>query len=356
MTVAAAEPRAAEIAVARRTASALDAVVRGQHASGEILAYRRDRHGNHAQVRTPFVSACVHDALACFDPTSPHWLDGGLDMFPPQMVAAAARVVVEVRRRLRAFLLWQQESDGTWRAFGRGSGVDPDVSTTTAASLALAEGPGACNPARRELEIERVLEFGSVDGPFFTFLKPRHGGYGWLSDGGLPVVAFDRVVNAEVLRFLCLSRYAGGDEARRLAQWLLQEAAAPDARAGSPLYPNPVVFAFALAQAAEASSGTPWHADLVTAALACTRGLQDDAGGFGGPLSTAMGATALLRLGEDGAELDAAHAAVVRARGIDDSWPYEDYAVNGFGAPAWTTALALGFLARRAVAVAEVRM
>lgn len=328
---------------ARRLAHGFEAVARGQHPSGEMLSFRRDPAGNAVYVRSPFVSAFVHDALACFDPTSPGWLDDSPALFPDRLQHQVVRAAIDLRRRIRGFLIWQQEASGYWRFFGRGSGIDPDVNSTACATLALLEGHGVRSLSRWERPRALVLALRSApDGPFFTFLKPRRGGYGWLSDEGLPVVGFDRAVNAEVLRFLAR---LGHPEAGPLAAWLLRETAGAAARRGSPLYPNPVAFAYVLGRALE-EPAVPLRAPLAEALLGLLRDLQAPDGGFGGPLSDAMGASALLAVAPDGPELAAARLAVLRARGADDSWPYEDFVTHGFGAPAWSTALSIAFLAR----------
>ncbi len=334
---------------ARRLARGLDSVSRGQHPSGEMLSFRRDREGNYTYIRSPFLSTFVHDALACFDPTSPGWLDGSLELLPERSQARFVRTVVELRQRIRSFLIWQQEATGYWRFFGRGSGIDPDVNSTACASVALLEGHGVRSLTRWELQQSLILSFRSADGPFFTFLKPRQGGYGWLSDEGVPVVGFDRVVNAEVLRYLARVGRGATPEASSLADWLLGETTGTDALTGSPLYPNPVSFVYVLGRALEESDVPALNEALLRLVLR----LQQADGGFGGPLSTAMGATTMLTLGHRGSELDSARLAVLRARGSGDSWTYEDFVVHGFGAPAWTTALSMAFLARHHCATGE---
>jgi hypothetical protein len=138
-----ARPRASSADVfSRRLVLALDSVTRGQHPNGEMLSFRRDRDGNYTYVRSPFVSTFVHDALAFLDPTSPGWLDDGLDLFPHGLQSEVAHAISELRRRIRSFLMWQQDASGHWRFFGRGSGIDPDVNSTACASLALLEGHG----------------------------------------------------------------------------------------------------------------------------------------------------------------------------------------------------------------------
>ena len=73
---------------AQRLVRGLESVSRGQHPSGEMLSFRRDPEGNYEYVRSPFVSTFVHDALACFDPSSSGWLDGSLDLLPRAFTSA----------------------------------------------------------------------------------------------------------------------------------------------------------------------------------------------------------------------------------------------------------------------------
>jgi len=339
-------------AFARRLVQGLDAVIRGQHPSGEMLSFRRDSHGNYTYVRSPFVSAFVHDALACLDPTSAGWLDAGADVFPGNSHAGVVHAIAELRRRIRGFLIWQQEAAGYWRFFGRGSGIDPDVNSTACASLALVEGHGVRSLRRWERQQAVVASFRSAEGPFFTFLKPGRGGYGWLSDDGVPVVGFDATVNAEVFRYLC---HTGGGEADAtlfLAGWLLERVEELDADQGSPLCPNPVCFGFVLSRSLE-EPGAARGEEIGRALLERALRQQRPDGSFGGPLSTAMGASTLLALGHRGEELAAARLAVLRGRGSNDAWAYEDFVVHGFGAPAWSTALSTAFLVRHFCATGE---
>ena len=355
MNAVASPPRAgvsSTDAFARRMVGGLEAIIHGQHPSGEMLSFRRDRHGNYTYVRSPFVSTFVHDALACLDPTSPGWLDGGPDLFPARLRDEVLRAITQLRRRIRGFLIWQQEAGGYWRFFGRGSGIDPDVNSTACASIALLEGHGVRSVRRWERQQSLVGSFRSEDGPFFTFLKPRHGGYGWLSDEGLPVVGFDPVVNAEVLRFLARFGAGDGSAARFLVAWLLERVSEPAAEAGSPLYPNPLCFDFALGRSL-GEPDVPECGALRAAVLARTLRQQRPDGGFGGPLSTAMGASTLLALGHRGEELAAARLAVLRGRGANDVWAYEDFVVHGFGSPAWSATLSTAFLVRHYCATGE---
>lgn len=335
----------AALALGRRLAASLDFISHGQHPNGEIVAYRRDADGNYIYCRTPFTSAHVHEALSCFDPTSPGWLEGALRQLPEQAADWFAKTVQSLRQRIRSFLIWQQEPSSTWRFFGRGSGIDPDVNTTVRAAMALQESYACRSISRWEQQQKAVWSFQSREGPFYTFAKPGRGGYGWLDEGGFPVAGFDRVVNAEVLRYLCRLSLQSTPRAGATVEWLMGEIESGDLSAGTPLYPNPLSFMYALGRA-HAESGLPMAGRFIERLISALLALQGSTGDFGGPLSTAMGASALLDLGHRGAELERARLAVLRYLSPGGGWTYEDLVVHGFGSPAATTAASLEFLAR----------
>lgn len=335
----------AALALGRRLAASLEVISHGQHPNGEIVSYRRDADGNYMYCRSPFTSAFVHEALSCFDPGSPGWLEGGLRLVPNQAAAWFEKTVQALRRRTRGFLIWQQEPSAVWRFFGRGSAIDPDVSTTVGAAMALQEGYGCRSINRWDRQQKAVWSFQSPEGPFHTFIRPARGGYGWLDEDGRPVAGFDRVVNAEVLRYLCRLSLQATPRAGALIDWLTVEAEGGDLSVGTPLYPNPLSFIYILGRA-HAESGLPAAARFTERLLPALLALQRSKGDFGGPLSTAMGATALLDLGHKGGELELARLAVLRYMSPRAGWPYEDLVVQGFGAPASTTAASLQFLAR----------
>jgi hypothetical protein len=333
----------ARASVERRIVRSLRLVERCQRPDGEILAYRRDGQGNHIYCRTPLPSTLVHDALRCFDPTSAGWSEDSLEIVPTRARAPFLRTVVRVRRKIRAYLIWQQEPAGWWRFFGRGSGVDPDANTTACASLALLEGYGARSVSRWERQVAVLLSFRSTDGPFHTFRGPGSEGYGWLAADGRPVAGFDPVVNTAVLDCLC-AMCGRGDPAVR---WLVDDLLARGLPAATPLYPNPLVSAYA-ATRAWARHDLPGRERLAETVLPSLARAQTEAGDFGGPLRTALAATALLDLGYTGAHLDLARRAVLRGLHPDGGWPYEDLLVQGFGSPALTTAVSMACLARDA--------
>lgn len=347
VTEAPAEASSVRHTLGRRLLEGLAVVRHTQHPSGEIVSFRRDERGNHIYCRTPFVSAHVHDALALFDPTADGWVPGALDLVPPPQRVAFERSVTDLRARIRAFLLWQQEESGWWRFFGRGSGIDPDAATTACASVAVADTHGSRSLPRWERQHDVVIAFADGTGRFSTFLRPGFGGYGWMDGTGGPVLGVDRLVNMEVLRFLALTRFPDPAVVADLAAWLGAEIATGDLLVGTPLAPNPLTFVFVAARTL-AQTGLPGEG--VVAPLRAALSSLEGRPGLDGPLSAAMRATAMLDLGVEPRASERARLAVLRAVRPAGGWGYEDFVIHGFGSPALSAALSIAFLARHATA------
>jgi hypothetical protein len=319
-------------------------VARGQLANGEMVAFRKDGLGATQPLRSPFVTIAVHEALACFDPLSPFYRPGCGELLPGPAGRRFRQEVGQLRRRCRAYLAWQEEPAGWWRFFGRGSGMDPDVNTTVGAALALIERQSSHWPAGAHGHSVAVGRFRAADGRYHTVLKPGWGGYAWLDARGWPVAGFDRVVNADVLRYLRLAGAAPAELAE-LAAFVAAEAAGDGWLGGTPIYPNPLSFPFAAGRAWR-QAGLPGLEELAAALLPGLLARQAADGAFGGPLSTALAVATLLELELAGPELAAGCRALTWALRGEPSALYEDFVVHGFGSPALTAALAIHCLAR----------
>jgi len=312
-----------------------------QHPSGEIISFRRQQIG-YVYCRSPFVSAIVHEALSCFDPTSAGWLNSCLGILLPEHTKAVFKYVGAIRQRIRAFLLWQKEAQGWWRFFGRGSGIDPDISTTMVALLALRDAPGIDSYRYWDEHIETVRQFRSSDGLYYTFYRPGRGGYGWMDEKGRPIVGYDRVVNADVVWFL--SEFGlEVTEADPVFAYLLGECEDKDLTQGTSLFPNPVSYFYAISRLL-CWDKNPYRDRFEKSILSRLLSMQQPTGEFGGPLSTVLAAHTLINLQYTGEELDRARFAVLRSMQGSGGWQYEDFIVSGFGSPALTTALSLSFL------------
>lgn len=320
-------------------------VVHGQHPNGEIVAFRRDDEGNHQYVRSPFVSTYVHDALGCFDADSLFFQPGSLGLLPSRQRQRFWRELLMLRRRIRSFLTWQQQAEGWWRFFGRGSGIDPDVATTANAAVALLQRFSGHWQAREQLQKSAVQRFRSASGRYYTFLRTGRGGYGWMDELGKPVAGFDRVVNAEVLRYLSLTSGPGAEELHAPLQFVLDELAPAVWSAGTPLFPNAASFIYGVARAWD-HGGLPRQEIIRAQLLPAVLEMQDDRGAFGGPLATALCTASLLHLQYEGEPLQKACRNLLWIIDQDVSSLYEDFVVDGFGSPALTAALILDCLVR----------
>ena len=208
-------------------------------------------------------------------------------------------------------------------------------------SVPLPSAPAADSPPRRWERHAAALErFRAAEGLYFSYVHADGTGYTWMDERGGPIVGFDRVVNANVLRFLALVGIASPE----VQAYLMREAATGDFATGSPDYPNPLAFFYTVARAWRQA----YLADRATLAAHLTPQIlaRETDQGFGGPLSTAMAVSALLDLDYDGPALERAHAALLRMVEPWGGWGYEDFVVHGFGSPAWSTALALVALDR----------
>lgn len=306
-------------------------VGREQLPSGEIRTFFR-RPGMLEYRRVPLVSTLVHDALGCFDPASP-WLDtqvlDWLSAFPARGLVAE---VSKLRRRIRAFVAWQEECDGTWRYYGRNSGLGPDPCTTACAATSLLENAGHGRRRRFWRHREALARLRTPE----SCCRRES-----------PAFEANRVENAEVLRFLALT----GGAADETAELLLRDLDRDGPEGGSERYPETLHFFYVLARAW--SQGCLPDRDGLRARLLpriLERRRPDD--DYGGQLATALAASALIDLGAAEADVERARLALLR-RIAAGAPGHEGFLHQGGGSRAWTCALSMAALARASVLAAE---
>ena len=311
--------------------------------TGEIPCLRRTAGGAMDYCQSPFVSTFVHDVLGYFDSQCP-WIDSQiLDKIPAPSKRWFFSMVSGIRRRIRAFIAWQESMDGTWRFFGRGSGIDPDSSTTACAAAVLLERP-VVGPTGKGCQryLDALKRFRSSEGIYFTFINKDNLGYGWMDKAGYPVVGYDPIVNALILRYLAM---VGGD-IDTLVEYVENGVNSKDFQKKSRIFLNPLCFYYILARTWSRVQ-LPGLKNLASIFTPQILGLQNEGGDFGGPLSTAMALSALLDFECTGDEaFEEARLSLLRMRRSWGGWEYEDFIINGYGASAWSTALSLVVLAR----------
>jgi hypothetical protein len=207
---------------------------------------------------------------------------------------------------------------------------------------ALRDAPGIDSYRYWDEHIETIQGFRSSDGLYYTFYRPGRGGYGWMDEKGMPVVGYDRVVNADVACFL--SEFGLEiTEDDPLFGYLFEECERQDLAQGTSLFPNPISYFYAisrLVRQVKNSARDRFEKSILSRLLS----MQHPNGDFGGPLSTVLAAHTLINFQYTGEELDRARFAVLRSMQSSGGWHYEDFIVSGFGSPALTTALSLSFL------------
>lgn len=315
LSLAQREPDLGEVLV-----RSLTVLTRGQLLTGEMATYFRQPSGGLAYARSPLPSAYVHDALACFDPTSTFVETAVFDTLPPPSRGRFVRAIQHLRRRVREFLAWQEGNTGAWRFYGRGSGVPPDVDTTAAAATALLDG------RRRTLRRPWVRHVGAL-----AEIEAQRADL------------TGRAASANALRLLALV----GEDVDSRVDALVRQAGEPLA-SGAGHYATPLATAYCTARA-WTQAHLPRRDELEALLLPQVLALQEPGGGFGGPLSTALGLSALVDLGYRGPEVRRARAALLGLVGAWGGWAFEPFLPGGGGSLACSTALAMGILARTAM-------
>lgn len=344
-------------------ARAVLAVHRSQLPTGEIPSYLRAEDGELLYRCTVLPSALVHDTFGIFDPTAADYDRVAAARLPPALRERVLVTATVVRRGIRDFLAWQQENDGRWRFFGRGSGLPPDAATTACAATALLDGtPARPIPVavprkpktRRWARTARALErHRAAAGRYATFVGDDGVRFGALGPRGERRGSFDRVVEAHVLRFLG----SIGAETTGLRTRLRFELLHGDLRRGSADHPEPMVFLHALARA--------WRYGGLADGGQINSGVHDAVASrfrdrVGGPLARALAIHAVLDATPDGSRGPASDASLALATGLGRAlrdqagpggvWPYQPYVAVGIGSAGLTTALAVTALARLAAA------
>jgi hypothetical protein len=294
-------------------------------ANGEIPNYRQLPDGSWEYCFSPLASAYVHDGLSCFDPLS-RWFDPFLLEFAAERRQFSfARRVSAIRRNIRRFLAWQEESHGTWRLFGRGSGLAADLDTTACAAAALWDNCRLQEPrlsSRRDSALDRFRsgeDFGS----------PGSRGAGCETG-----ISSHWVGRANAVRYLAL---VGGPAEMFMAP--LEEAMENGAVGEGSRIP----FYFACARAWR-QGGLPGRERIANHMVPQLRKLCRSQG----PLSAPLGAIALLDLDCAPADIFESWQFLLKWWASPQRLKMEPFCDDRCGSPAWTASMSMVALARLA--------
>lgn len=299
---------------------AMQLIVAEQSSTGEIANYYRRDNGTFEYCFGISVSAHIADALAILDPLSQFFDAQALEEAGEQYRVALSRQALQIRSRVRRFLAWQQAADGTWRFHGNASGSSPDLATTACCAAVLIEGstPSTLDAARYTRGFACCSDYAS------------------LLRGSDSQDAAGYVGILDAIRSLAL---AGGD-AERLASVALQNWQ----RNGAPMS-FPLAFAAARAWAQTRISSL---ADVASMAHDFVTSAQQPDGGFGGPLSSAIGLNVLMYLEGQSDKIENAATAVLQVLNSPPSRRMEALLGQQCASPALTTAFAVCALLRAA--------
>ena len=181
----------------------ISAISDHQLSTGEIGSYVPGADGRLAYRRSLPASVAVHEALACFDPSSA-WEEtrSVREILPPAAMHRLCLGAARIRHRIRELLAWQELADHLWREGGKHSEMPADPALSAAAALALMDDPARA-PSRWALYARALDRFRGADGLVRT-----------------EAAGADPMVNALVAEFLAVA----GEDVAALAATLQREA------------------------------------------------------------------------------------------------------------------------------------
>jgi hypothetical protein len=298
---------------------ALRFIEEDQLPTGEIPNYRKLENCAWEYYFSPLVSAYIADALATFDPLS-YWFDPFVvEQAGERRRFEVSRTAARIRRQIQRFVAWQQSSDDAWRFLGRGSSLPPDRDTTACCALALLDRISVNNAASAGRVVRLLRRLSAMAG-----------------DTQAQNECATCVADVNVLRFTVLA----GGEVRSQATDLFERCL----ELGTASQPCiPVLYAL----------GRAWRQcnlklfePRITAWVDALIGLQTPEGSFDGPLSTAMGLTALLDFGYDGKATATAAEWLYAYMNLSNAPKMDAFCNNLRASPALTTAVAISALSR----------
>jgi hypothetical protein len=181
----------------------ISAISDNQLPTGEIASYSPGADGHLAYRRSLSASIAVHDALACFDPSTAWEEIGSIrEILPPAALRGLCLAAVRIRQRIREFLAWQELADHLWRDDGKHGEMPIDPALSAAAALALMDDPARA-PWRWSLYARALDRFRGPDGLYRT-----------------EAAGADPVVNARVATYLAVA----GEDVEALTTYVRREA------------------------------------------------------------------------------------------------------------------------------------
>lgn len=243
-----------------------------------------------------------------------------------------------VRERAVSYLLSQREPPGVWRYYTQPSNIplSPDVDDTALAWAGLKRSGYSIAPEA----LTAVRTSRNEAGLFNTWIGHPST---WV---GIDSRDIDAVVNLNALLLFGLS----GETVDIVCKYAVEQAQGDGLRRGSVYYPSPLAFTYALSRAF-AEGDVRCLNDAVPKIRDATLSLQQNDGGWGNDVETALGVLTLLNVGYRGPALERGLEVIVARQSSDGGWalaPAYRSAVAPwrYGSRSLTTALCLEALTK----------
>lgn len=296
---------------------------------GEIPNYRCLAENRWEYCFSPLISAYVYSALGCFDPSSAAFDLQNLECCGTKQMHAVGRMTFEIRRGIYRFLCWQQSVDGTWGFFGHGSGLPPDLDTTSCAAVIFLDRRSSDRSCGLSETLAALSRFQLRDG---TFDSPNSRGPGFAEP-----VKLRRVANANLLRCFALA----GMDYETLATTVGQDFVAGNSQGGVQL-----ALLYALGRAYR--QGQVTLLEEVSRQVLKEMSTSGVAAVVQGPLSIALATSARLDFGSPQMVREVDIDSLVQCIMTPHRSRLEAFCEERCGSPALTTAIAMSALSRAA--------
>jgi hypothetical protein len=308
-----------------------------QLSTGEIGSYGTGADGRLAYRRSLSAAIAVHEALACFDPSSA-WEEtrSVRAILPPAAMRRLCLGAARIRRRIREFLAWQELADHLWREGGKHGEMPVDPALSAAAALALMDDPARA-PGRWALYARALDRFRGADGLVRTEAA-----------GADLAAGADPMANARVAECLAVA----GEDVEALAAYLQREAGAAAAGRGERI---PLALAGAVARCwarAQLPGRRQLAAALAPGLLERLRGA--DAADASNAANTARLLLALIDLGSTSPEIAPTARLLLAGLPLWTGWTSDPSAAGAARCPSLTRALVLAAAARSQTLAEEV--
>lgn len=344
---------------AREIMRALSFIQSEQTYSGEIASYQQAAPQIFEYRLSPFLSTYVYDALSYFEPAGSYWQSDILTIVPSSYQTRFVECIRQMRRKIRAFIAWQEGANNTWRFYGRSSGIAPDASTTSCAAMVMLDRPQSSGKNIGLAHVSSIQGLATSEGYFAGALQMsaceplsplyfasadaqhRNGlAQSELGSDQLMEKSVDWPAQANALRFLT---FVGEDQSWLAAQ-ILSAISTPSIISNIDC-PTPLFGLYTIARA-WCHCTLPDMELLRSLIVPQVLSQQESAGNFGNTLDTALGICTLQELDYRGTECTSAIEWLVTRIQTQTRWEYDLCCHGSMSSPAYSATLSLLALAR----------